>query len=246
VAVSKADSSTPPSRPENRSKRSESRSESRSEGRPRRRMAPDDRRQALITVALDLFNTRPYGDVSVDEIAEVADVSRPLLYHYYGGKYGVFLAALEHAADQLIAVVVEASLDAPQDWLLAGLRAYLDYVERNPIGFGALVRHGAGPGEGEDQAILDRVRDKLLRLVVDALGVAEPPAALRTAIRGWIAQVEVSCRDWLPAAKPPKADLYLLDLFGGVVLTAARHDEDVRQALRDSQTGLAGSGVTVI
>ncbi|WP_344658050.1 TetR/AcrR family transcriptional regulator [Catenulispora subtropica] len=215
-------------------------------GRPRRRMAPDDRRQALIKVALDLFNTRPYGDVSVDEIAEVAGVSRPLLYHYYGGKYGVFLAALGHAADELITVVVEASRNAPRDWLLAGLRAYLDYVERNPIGFGALVRHGAGPGEGEDQAILDGVRDKLLRLIVDALAVPEPPPALRTAIRGWIAQVEVSCRDWLPGAKPVKADLYLLDLFGGVLVTAARHDEQVRRALRSSQTGLEGSGVSLL
>src|SRR6185437_2858867 len=104
VAVSKADPSTHASR-------------------SRRRMAPDARRQALIEVALDLFNTRPYGDVSVDEIAEAAGISRPLLYHYYGGKYGVFLAALEHAADQLITVVVEASRDAPADWLLAGLRA---------------------------------------------------------------------------------------------------------------------------
>lgn len=227
MAVNKADPSTPASR-------------------SRRRMAPDARRQALIEVALDLFNTRPYGDVSVEEIAEAAGISRPLLYHYYGGKYGVFLAALEHAADQLITVVVEASRDAPADWLQAGLRAYLDYVERNPIGFGALVRHGAGPGEGEDQAILDGVRDKLLRLIVEALAVPEPPAALRTAIRGWIAHVEISCRDWLPAARPAKADLYLLDLFGGVLLTASRHDEAVREALRSSSTGLAGAGITVI
>jgi len=81
---------------------------------------------------------------------------------------------------------------------------------------------------------------------VDALAVPEPPAALRTAIRGWIAQVEVSCRDWLPAARPAKADLYLLDLFGGVLLTASRHDEAVREALRSSSTGLAGAGITVL
>src|ERR1700740_3168626 len=72
---------------------------------PRRRMAPDDRRRALMMAALELFQARPYDQGSVDDIAPAADMSRPLLYHYYGGKLGVFLAALRQASDELLAVV---------------------------------------------------------------------------------------------------------------------------------------------
>jgi len=54
----------------------------------RRRLPPDDRRQALINSALKLFNTHPYDEVSVDDIAAEAGVSRPLVYHYYGGRRG--------------------------------------------------------------------------------------------------------------------------------------------------------------
>jgi AcrR family transcriptional regulator len=51
-------------------------------GRPaRRRLAPDDRRQALINSALKLFNTHLYDEVSVDDIAAEAGMSRPLVYH---------------------------------------------------------------------------------------------------------------------------------------------------------------------
>ena len=51
--------------------------------RARRRLPPDDRRQALINSALKLFNTYPYDEVSVDDIAAEAGMSRPLVYHYY-------------------------------------------------------------------------------------------------------------------------------------------------------------------
>ncbi|WP_051943926.1 TetR/AcrR family transcriptional regulator [Streptacidiphilus rugosus] len=63
------------------------------------RPAPEQRRQALIETALAKFAATPYAAVSVDELAREAGMSRPLLYHYFGSKLGVFLAALEHAAD---------------------------------------------------------------------------------------------------------------------------------------------------
>lgn len=52
----------------------------------RRRMGVDERRQQLIGVALDLFSRRSPEDVSIDEIAAAAGISRPLVYHYFPGK----------------------------------------------------------------------------------------------------------------------------------------------------------------
>ncbi len=92
----------------------------------RRRLTPGDRRQALINSALNLFNTRTYDEVSVDDIAADAGVSRPLVYHYYGGKAGVFIAALRQAGDDVASSICAAALADPANWLRAGLSAFLD------------------------------------------------------------------------------------------------------------------------
>src|SRR5690349_6544125 len=112
-------------------------------GRPaRRRLAPDDRRQALINSALKLFNTRPYDEVSVDDIAADAGMSRPLVYHYYGGKAGVFITALRQTGDDVVAAIAKAATNDPENLLSAGLAAFFDLIQANPIGLTALLRHG--------------------------------------------------------------------------------------------------------
>ncbi|MFE7338899.1 MULTISPECIES: TetR/AcrR family transcriptional regulator, partial [Streptomyces] len=73
----------------------------------RRRMGVDERRQQLIGVALDLFSRRSPEDVSIDEIAAAAGISRPLVYHYFPGKQSLYEAALRRAADELAARFLE-------------------------------------------------------------------------------------------------------------------------------------------
>lgn len=67
----------------------------------RRRMGVDERRQQLIGVALELFSHRAPDEVSIDEIAAAAGISRPLVYHYFPGKQSLYEAALRRAADEL-------------------------------------------------------------------------------------------------------------------------------------------------
>ena len=64
-------------------------------------MGVDERRQQLIGVALELFSTRSPDEVSIDEIAAAAGISRPLVYHYFPGKQSLYEAALRRAADEL-------------------------------------------------------------------------------------------------------------------------------------------------
>lgn len=70
-------------------------------------MGVDQRRQQLIAVALELFSHRSPDEVSVDEIAAAAGISRPLVYHYFPGKQNLYEAALRRAADELAARFVE-------------------------------------------------------------------------------------------------------------------------------------------
>lgn len=199
---------------------------------PRRRLHPDDRKRALMLAALRLFRERAYDEVSVDDIAAEADMSRPLLYHYYGGKLGVFVAALRQTAEDLLVTMRAAAEREPETWLSAGVRAYFDHVETNPIGFSALIGHGSHPAG--DESVIEYLRESILGLIMAGLSPAGEPQGLRSVLKGWIAMVEVISRQWVETAEPERARLerMLVDMFDSALETAARHDPAVREALR--------------
>jgi len=198
----------------------------------RRRLTPGDRRQALINSALNLFNTRPYDAVSVDDIAADAGVSRPLVYHYYGGKAGVFIAALRQAGEDVAASICTAALADPANWLSAGLAAFLDRIQANPIGFTGLLGPGSLP-DGEVRQVLDEIRDQVLSLILLRLDPPSDSAVLQSVLRGWIGMVETMCREWLRRGEPTRQELEMLlpELLRAVLGAAAWHDTAVAAVL---------------
>jgi AcrR family transcriptional regulator len=176
---------------------------------PRRRLPPDDRRQALINAALKLFNTYPYDEVSVDDIAAEAGMSRPLVYHYYGGKAGVFIGALQQTGDDVVAAVAKAGMDDPDNWLTAGLGAFFDHIQANPIGLTAL-RH-ASLTSRENRQVLDEIGDRVLRLILTSLDPPGDSPVLQSVLRGWIAIVST-------------IEVLLPELLRAVLGAAAWHD----------------------
>ncbi|NED01534.1 helix-turn-helix transcriptional regulator, partial [Streptomyces sp. SID6648] len=67
-----------------------------------RRLSVEERRVQLLDAALVLFAHRPPEEVSLDDVAEQAGVSRPLVYRYFpGGKQQLYEAALGSAAAEL-------------------------------------------------------------------------------------------------------------------------------------------------
>jgi AcrR family transcriptional regulator len=162
----------------------------------RRRLSVEDRRQELIDAALRLFSARGPEAVSVDDIAAEAGASRALLYHYFDNKHDLYLAALRAAADALLEQLQPPLSGTPPELLDAGLSAYLNYVEQHSVGFSALLREGPG-ASGEVGAIVERVRAAVLGMLLAGVGVPDPPAALRVALRGWVGFVEAACAEWL-------------------------------------------------
>lgn len=165
-------------------------------GGRRRRLSVEDRRRELIVAALRLFTDRGPDAVSVDDIAAEAGASRALLYHYFDSKYDLYIAALRAAADGLLADLEGPFEGSPPERLDAGLAAYLDYVEQHALGFSALLREGPG-ASGEGGAVVEQVREAVLQLLLAGVGVPDPPAALRVALRGWVGFVEAACAEWL-------------------------------------------------
>jgi AcrR family transcriptional regulator len=158
----------------------------------RARAAIADRRQLIIDAARALFATRPYDQVTTTEIAKNAGVAYGLIAHHFDNKRGLYLAVMNQIAVEIAAV---HETPPPQDASLAdrlrfALRRHIAYIDQYPESFVALLR-GALGADAEHQAAIDRLRWLGAQRILLALGMVEPiPAALRTAMRGWVGYLD--------------------------------------------------------
>ncbi|MEQ4722373.1 TetR/AcrR family transcriptional regulator [Nonomuraea sp. B19D2] len=199
----------------------------------RRRLSVDRRREELMAAALELFSTRDAEDVSIDDVASAAGASRALVYHYFGGKQELYVAALRSAAEQLESRLRPQEGGRPLDELASGLRRYFDFVEEHATGFAALLRGGPANRAGEIGEIVDGVRQRLFRLIQKQMNVDEPSPVLRMTLRSWIASVETSGLDWLEHRdiERPTLEKLLVDHMVALLRVAAAHDGDVARLL---------------
>ncbi|MFG2087432.1 MULTISPECIES: TetR/AcrR family transcriptional regulator [unclassified Spirillospora] len=195
-------------------------------GRGRRRLSVDERREELIAAALQLFSTRSPEDISIDDVAAAAGASRALVYHYFGGKYELYIAALGSAAKQLSVLLEPPTEGKPLDRLRISLRRYFDFVERHAAGYTALLRGGPADRSGEVGEIVDGIRRLLLDRILHSLDVETPQPILRITLRSWMAAVETAGLDWLENRDVTRAGLesLLVDHLVVMLHAAGRHD----------------------
>ncbi|MFC8129883.1 TetR/AcrR family transcriptional regulator [Streptomyces sp. NPDC057302] len=200
----------------------------------RRRMGVEERRQQLIGVALDLFSHRSPDDVSIDEIAAAAGISRPLVYHYFPGKLSLYEAALQRAADDLAERFVEPREGPLGARLLRVMGRYLDFVDGHGPGFSALMRGGPAVGSSTTNALIDSVRQAAYIQILAHLGVTDPPARLELVIRSWISLAESTALIWLDGRRIPRAELevQLVHDFAALAAVSAAYDEEMAAILR--------------
>ncbi len=186
-----------------------------------------------MAAALELFSTRDAEDVSIDDVASAAGASRALVYHYFGGKQELYVAALRSAAEQLEARLRPHDGGRPLDELASGLKRYFDFVEEHAAGFAALLRGGPANRAGEIGEIVDGVRQRLFRLIQRQMRVEDPSPVLRTTLRSWIASVETAGLDWLEHRDVERATLekMLVDQMVALLGVAAGYDADVNRLL---------------
>ncbi|MBC7269460.1 MAG: TetR/AcrR family transcriptional regulator [Streptomyces sp.] len=200
----------------------------------RRRLAVEERRQQLIGVALELFSRRSPDEVSIDEIASAAGISRPLVYHYFPGKLSLYEAALQRASDDLASRFREPHEGPLGARLLRVMRRYFDFVDDHGPGFSALMRGGPAVGSSTTNALIDSVRQAAYEQILAHLGVGEPPARLELVIRSWISLAESTALIWLDGRRIPRAELetQLVHDFAALAAVSAAHDEEMTAILR--------------
>lgn len=200
----------------------------------RRRMGVEERRQQLIGVALDLFSHRSPDDVSIDEIAAAAGISRPLVYHYFPGKLSLYEAALQRAADDLADRFVEPMEGPLGARLLRVMGRFLDFVDGHGPGFSALMRGGPAVGSSTTNALIDSVRQAAYIQILMHLGITNPPARLELVVRSWISLAESTALIWLDGRRIPRAELelQLVHDFAALAAVSAAYDEEMAVILR--------------
>ncbi|MEU2581848.1 TetR/AcrR family transcriptional regulator [Streptomyces avermitilis] len=200
----------------------------------RRRMGVEERRQQLIGVALELFSRRSPDEVSIDEIASAAGISRPLVYHYFPGKLSLYEAALQRASDDLAGRFVEPREGPLGARLLRVMRRFFDFVEEHGPGFSALMRGGPAVGSSTTNALVDEVRQAAYVQILSHLKVTEPPVRLELVIRSWISLVESTALIWLDGRRIARGELevQLVHDFAALAAISAAYDDELAALLR--------------
>lgn len=160
------------------------------------RLSREARREQLVTLGHDLVAASSFEEVSVDDVASEAGISRGLLFHYFPTKRDFQVAVAERAARMLLEAT-ETDPDASvTDQLRGGVERFLDHVASRREAYLSLVR-GAGSGEPALRAVSERTRGVLVQRVLDGLGAEPVPPALRLVVRGWVAASEEIVVTWL-------------------------------------------------
>jgi AcrR family transcriptional regulator len=134
------------------------------------------REQQLLDVAEEQFALHGYGGASIDAIARIAGVSRPIVYDHFGDKEGVYLACLRRARGELEEMILAsvAGASTPREMVERGTDAYFEFVERRgqrwAVLFGGVELAG---GAAEEIARLrfatvERIRDLIAAIAPDA------------------------------------------------------------------------------
>ncbi|MCB8906706.1 MULTISPECIES: TetR/AcrR family transcriptional regulator [unclassified Streptomyces] len=199
----------------------------------RRRMGVEERKQQLIGVALELFSHRSPDEVSIDEIAAAAGISRPLVYHYFPGKQSLYEAALRRAADELAARFVEPPQGPLGARLLRVMGRFFDFVDDHGPGFAALMRGGPAVGSSTTNAMIDEVRHAAYVQILAHLGVEKPSARLELIVRSWVSLAESTALIWLDGRRVPRAELelQLVHDFAALAAVSAAYDADMAEIL---------------
>ena len=172
-----------------------------SDTRPRSSRLPrHERRRQLLDAALEVFVSQGYHAAAMDDIAERAGVSKPVLYQHFPGKLDLYLALLDQSVDELVATVrdaLESTTDNKQR-VAATFTAYFEYVAGEGQAF-RLVFESDLSNEAAVRERLERGQQECAQMISQMVeqdaGLDDDEARLLSVAMVGLAQV--TARYWL-------------------------------------------------
>lgn len=135
-----------------------------------RRLPAARRRRQLLSVALECFAAAGFHATSMEDIADQAGVTKPVLYQHFGSKSQLYRELIETVGAELLeTVTTRATAEAePYRRVLEGFRAYFRFVETQPAAFELLFSSGARQQEefaGAVRAVESRIAATIAGLI---------------------------------------------------------------------------------
>jgi AcrR family transcriptional regulator len=172
------------------------------------------RRAQLLAAAQDVFAANGYHAAAMDEIAERAGVSKPVLYQHFPGKLELYLALLEIHVDELIMRVTDAmeSTTDNKKRVQNAVSAYFDFVDGESQAY-RLVFESDLRGEPAVQDAVERATEASVRAITATItadaGLDDVRARLLAV--GLVGVSQVAARGWLADQRPiPKEEAVAL------------------------------------
>ncbi|WP_235201359.1 TetR/AcrR family transcriptional regulator [Microbacterium sp. CH12i] len=129
----------------------------------RNRLTPDERRTQLLILGVSFLADHPLGDLTIDELARRAGISRALVFHYFESKQGMHRAIVTTARDSLIQAT-EPRLDLPpRERIDDTLLRFAAFVREHRGTFSSLVR-GVASGDPTVRGVVDEARELTPRI----------------------------------------------------------------------------------
>ncbi len=164
------------------------------------RLPRDERRAQLLAAALEVFTAAGYHSAAMDEIADRAGVSKPVLYQHFPSKLDLYLAVLDTHIDSLVFAIQRAIQSTPDNAkrVQATIAAYFDFIEAEGEAFRLLFE--------SDMNIEPAVRERLNRMTYDCAAAVSAVISLDTGLPqeaamllgvGLIGSAQVTARHWL-------------------------------------------------
>jgi AcrR family transcriptional regulator len=163
------------------------------------RLPAPRRRRQLLDVARTVFAERGFHPTSMNDIAEAAGVTKPVLYQHFRSKRQLYLVLLDDVGGQLLSAIGEATSKAsgPREQVEAGFRAYFRFVVEQEDSFRVLF----GGGTRRDEEFSEKVR-QVEETIAEAIAVLIEVQGLDTESRrllahGLVGLAEGTSRHWL-------------------------------------------------
>jgi AcrR family transcriptional regulator len=164
------------------------------------RLPRDERRAQLLVAALEVFTVAGYHSAAMDEIADRANVSKPVLYQHFPSKLDLYLAVLDMHIDSLVFAIQKAIASNRENSsrVAATVEAYFGFIDSEGEAFRLLFE--------SDMSLEPQVRERLNRMTYDCAAAVSAVISIDTGLGkeesmmlavGIIGTVQTSARHWL-------------------------------------------------
>ena len=172
------------------------------------RMPAAERREQLLRTAVGVFAQHGYHATSMNDVAEAAGVTKPVLYQHFSSKRELFIELLDDIGADLRETIAKATADAagPRQQIEQGFRAYFSFVEGSTDAFRVLF--GSGARRDPEFASFARAVETSIAEAISELIVVEGEPVEQSLLlaHSIVGMTEAASRYWLAHDREPDVD----------------------------------------